>query len=58
MTMQQRIRTAPAVILAGMLLLVMCPPQAKAQEATGSVRLRVESHGTPLAGAEVRRPRG
>lgn len=42
-----------AVVFAAVLTAVWAPA-APAQEAAGTVRLRVESHGTPLAGAEVR----
>jgi outer membrane receptor for ferrienterochelin and colicins len=60
---EQRFRTVFAVLLG---LLVICPvlalcpgsvTPAEAQEGTGTVRLRVQSHGTPLPGAEVRAAR-
>lgn len=47
-------RAVPAVVLAKLLLLAGLATGVTAQEDTGTVRLRVESHGTPLSGAEVR----
>jgi hypothetical protein len=45
MTTEGGFRAASAVLLAGLMLLA---GRASAQEGTGTVRLRVESHGTPL----------
>jgi outer membrane receptor for ferrienterochelin and colicins len=54
MTEQRGFRAASAVLLAGLMLLAGVVTSVSAQEGTGTVRLRVESHGTPLSGAEVR----
>jgi outer membrane receptor for ferrienterochelin and colicins len=54
MTLQPWFRAASAVLLASMVLLTGLATTAFAQESIGTVRLRVESHGTPLSGAEVR----
>jgi outer membrane receptor for ferrienterochelin and colicins len=45
---------APAILLATLLLSALLAPDAWAQDGSGTVRLRVEGHGVPLPGAEVR----
>ncbi|CAN5843726.1 N/A [soil metagenome] len=54
MTKRGWFRAAPAALLSGLLLLGALATTAVAQAGTGTVRLRVESHSTALAGAEVR----
>jgi hypothetical protein len=48
MTTEGGFRAASAVLLAGLMLLAGVVTSVSAQEGTGTVRLRVESHGTPL----------
>lgn len=50
---QRWFRAAATVLVMG-LLLIASSQDARAQDGSGTVRLRVESHGTPLSGAEVR----
>jgi outer membrane receptor for ferrienterochelin and colicins len=52
--MTQRWFRAAATILVTDLILITSAQDARAQDASGTVRLRVESQGTPLPGAEVR----
>ncbi len=47
-------RAAPAVLLTSLLLTAGPVSEARAQEGAGTVRLRVQSHEAPLAGAEIR----
>jgi outer membrane receptor for ferrienterochelin and colicins len=54
MTMRGWARSAAAGALMSVLLLAARSPAAAAQEAIGTVTVRVESQGTPLAGARVR----
>jgi outer membrane receptor for ferrienterochelin and colicins len=53
MNRQQRFH-AVTDLLAALLLPAAFPTGAAAQDADGTVRLRVESHGAPVPGAEVR----
>jgi outer membrane receptor for ferrienterochelin and colicins len=48
------IPVTPAILLLILLLIAGLPPEIAAQDGTGTVRLRLESHGAPLAGAAVR----
>jgi outer membrane receptor for ferrienterochelin and colicins len=54
MTIQRYVMVVPALLSASVLLLGALATAVHAQGETGTVRLRVESHGAPLAGAEVR----
>ncbi|MBA2669924.1 MAG: hypothetical protein H0U67_06095, partial [Gemmatimonadetes bacterium] len=54
MTIRGWFRSAPAALLSGLLLVGALATTAVTQADTGTVRIRVESHGTALAGAEVR----
>jgi outer membrane receptor for ferrienterochelin and colicins len=54
MTVQRWIAIAPAAVLACLLALAGLATPAAAQEGTGTVRVRVESDGTPLPGADAR----
>jgi hypothetical protein len=53
MTIRRHTRDAPALLLTSLVLLALAST-ASAQETTGTVRLRVESQGRPLSGAEIR----
>jgi outer membrane receptor for ferrienterochelin and colicins len=51
---QRTLKSATHIFLWTLFLLAGLASLAVAQEDTGTLRLRVESHGAPLAGAEVR----
>jgi outer membrane receptor for ferrienterochelin and colicins len=57
MLKEPSLRAAPAMLLASLLSVTLFAATAPAQESTGTVRLLVESHGEPLAGAQVRADR-
>jgi outer membrane receptor for ferrienterochelin and colicins len=57
MNAQQRFHAATSVLLTALLLLFALPAAATAQDSSGTVRLRVESDGAPVTGAEVRTTR-
>jgi outer membrane receptor for ferrienterochelin and colicins len=52
-----RLTAGAAVPLTALVLLPLMSGNAGAQEPVGTVRLRVESHGAPVSGAEVRTAR-